>query len=73
MNYAATKEQHRHLRSGSFQCDVCRTVHEWSGHYDLFDWKIDKMKAPVFGKRWSARTKPDNASEPDVAEPDVAI
>lgn len=52
MNYTATKEQYPDKHSGSFECTVCNTeVHAWSGLYDFFDWKADKMKSPVFGKK----------------------
>ena len=27
-------------------------VHAWSGNYEFFDWKVDKVKSPAFGKRW---------------------
>ena len=52
MNYAATKEQHPDKHSGSFKCKVCTTeVHAWSGVYDFFDWRVDKKRSPVFGKK----------------------
>ncbi len=52
MAYTATKEQHSDKHSGSFNCRICGTeVHAWSGLYDFFDWKFDKVEAPVFGKR----------------------
>jgi len=51
--YTATREHHPERHSGSFKCEVCATkVHEWSGNYDFFDWKVDQVKSPVFGKRW---------------------
>src|ERR1044072_4225713 len=52
--YTATREHHPDKHSGKFKCEVCETkVHEWSGNYDFFDWKVDVVKSPVFGKRWS--------------------
>lgn len=52
--YTATREHHPDKHSGKFKCEVCDTkVHEWSGNYDFFDWKVDVVKSPVFGKRWS--------------------
>ena len=51
--YTATREQHLYKHSGSFKCEVCATkVYAWSGNYDFFDWKVDKVKSPAFGKRW---------------------
>ena len=51
--YTATREQHPYKHSGSFKCELCATkVHAWSGNYDFFDWKVDKVKSPAFGKRW---------------------
>ena len=48
-----TPRQRRSIQSGSFSCDVCGVkVHTWSGLYDFFDWKVDKMESPMFGKRW---------------------
>jgi hypothetical protein len=52
MDYAATKEQHPHKRSGNFECRVCQTeVHAWSGNYDFFGWETIKARSPVFGKK----------------------
>jgi hypothetical protein len=52
MPYTATKERHHEKLSGSFKCQICATeVHAWSGDHDFFDWKIDKVEAPVFGRR----------------------
>jgi len=53
--YTATREHHPDpdKHSGSFKCEVCATkVHAWSGNYDFFDWKVDQVKSPMFGKRW---------------------
>jgi predicted SprT family Zn-dependent metalloprotease len=51
--YTATREHYPYKHSGSFHCEVCGSkVHVWSGHYDYFDWKVDQIEAPVFGKRW---------------------
>jgi predicted RNA-binding Zn-ribbon protein involved in translation (DUF1610 family) len=52
MPYTATREEHPDKHSGSFMCRVCGgEVHAWSGVYDFFDWKTDKAKPPVFGKK----------------------
>jgi hypothetical protein len=56
--YTATREQHpTNKHAGSFSCVVCgSTVHAWSGNFDFFDWKVDQVKSPVFGKRWGSIT-----------------
>jgi predicted SprT family Zn-dependent metalloprotease len=53
IDYAATKEQHSEMRSGSFTCKVCKAeVHAWSGIYDFFGWKPTNMTpAPAFGRK----------------------
>ena len=51
--YTATREHHPYKHSGSFSCEVCATkIYAWSGNYDFFNWKVDQVKSPVFGKRW---------------------
>ena len=45
MHYSATREQRSEQHSGSFDCIDCKNpVHEWTGFYDLFDWKPEVMK-----------------------------
>lgn len=52
MPYTATREEHPDKHTGSFNCRICGVeVHAWSGPYDFFDWKTDKAKSPVFGKK----------------------
>ena len=47
------KKHHPDKHAGSFSCEVCGSkVHAWSGNYDFFDWQIDQVNSPVFGKRW---------------------
>ena len=47
--YTATRELHPDKHSGKFKCEVCETkVHEWSGNYDFFDWKVDVVKSPAY-------------------------
>ena len=61
MPYSATKEEHPDKRSGSFSCNICGgEVHAWSGVYDFFDWKTDKAKSPVFGKKKFPTSVPDD-------------
>lgn len=51
--YSAVRELHPDKRSGSFACEVCGSeVHAWAGNFDFFNWKVEKVSAPVFGKRW---------------------
>ncbi len=51
--YTAIREQHPYKHSGSFSCEVCGgKVHIWSGNYAFFDWEVDKVETPGFGKRW---------------------
>jgi predicted RNA-binding Zn-ribbon protein involved in translation (DUF1610 family) len=51
--YVATREHHPYKHTGSFNCEVCATeICAWSGNYDFFDWKVDQVKSPAFGKRW---------------------
>ena len=52
MDYTATREDQHEKRSSSFQCTVCDTeVHAWSGYYDFFDWKGERSRRPVFGRK----------------------
>ena len=45
MNYTATREERTSQHSGNFDCEDCRKpVHEWTGFYDLFDWKAVSMR-----------------------------
>jgi hypothetical protein len=51
--YIAIREKHPYTHSGHFSCEVCSTkVHEWSGNYEFFDWKVAQTKSPDFGRRW---------------------
>jgi hypothetical protein len=45
MHYTATREQRTEQHSGDFHCGVCGApVTEWTGFYNLSDWKPVTMK-----------------------------
>jgi predicted RNA-binding Zn-ribbon protein involved in translation (DUF1610 family) len=52
IDYSATREEHSHKRSGSYNCSICETeVHRWSGTHEYFNWQATRTKTRVFGRK----------------------
>ncbi len=50
--YRATHEQYPTRQTGRFECIDCHAVvHEWNGDRSYLDWKMIRMRPPIWGSK----------------------